>query len=108
MCLTKIETNLHYLFFRLIIVNLRAFGPLFVIRQVIKLRAAIFVLCAGNDVIAVQINTDILEVCLGKNRFCAHTMPTAFLGPVTDLLGSLSVHHTCFKYGMLPGERTAR
>ena len=32
MCLTKIETNLHYLLFRLIIVNLRAFGPLFVIR----------------------------------------------------------------------------
>ena len=49
----EIRTDSHHVFFCFIIRDLRTFGPLFMVPQVVKLRTAILILGAGNDKITV-------------------------------------------------------
>jgi len=65
----KLRANPDHVFFGFIVMRFRTCGAFFRIPQRVKLRAAVFVLGAGDMEIAVQVNTYILQMGVAQESF---------------------------------------
>ena len=93
----ELGTNPDHVLFGFVVIRLRAFRPLFRVPQVGKLRAAIFIQGAGDNNIAVRINTHILQMGIGQESFLSTDDSDGFLR-ANNLLNKRHLQQARHKY----------